>query len=260
MKSRRFLIWLSALVAASTLSHADPVTVTGVADNGEGGIYSINGQTYWWMCIEPETPALNTTINAQLLSFADAWDRQNTERLAIFQSDPSFYYNTVIPKQVAVMSYVLDTYLPWSTLAGASGRFVEQDTDFENDDTFHNAFFALQNFLAETHGKVPKTDFTDMSDYQDYFAGIGTPAADARSGIFQAMLADVASKDPNFFDTYVAQHGYMVVNSLLPKNDPDNWQDGLIIFSYAPVPEPGAAMLIASCGLAFLLRRRRLRA
>lgn len=259
MKLKRFVPLIIALLAAT--ARAETITVTGVDDNGEMGIFNISGQNYWWMCIEPGTPALNATITAEQLSFSDGWDRQNTERLSIYQGDPSFYYNQVLPKQVAVMSYVLDTYLPWNTLAGASGRFIEQDqnsANYGNNDSFYNAMMATQNFLAETHGKMTKTSFTNMSDYDNYFDGFGDATSLARSALFQSILSDVSAKDgTSFFDTYTAQHGYLVVNTLFPESDPNNWQDGLMIYSLAPVPEPGGALLIACCGIVWMLRRRR---
>ena len=264
MKPSRLAALALSLFTLSAASAAT-VTVTGVDDNGEIGIYQIGGENYWWMCIEPGTPALNATITAEQLSFYDGWDQQNSERLSLYQSDPSFYYNTAMPKQIAVMSYVLDTYLPWSTLAGASGRFLEQNqnaSSYGDNTSFYNAMMVVQNFLAETYGKPPKTDFTTLSDYDNYFDNVSTPTNDARSLLFQSILADVASKDlASYFDSYVAQHGYMIINTQLPVGDPNNWQDGLMIYSFAPVPEPGSAMLIASCGFAWMLRRkRRLRA
>lgn len=261
MKLKRFVSLIITLLAAT--ASAETVTVTGVDDNGEMGIFNIAGQNYWWMCIEPGTPALNATITADQISFIEGWDQQNTERLTIYQSDPSFYYNTVLPKQVAVMSYVLDAYLPWTTLAGASGRFIELDqnsANYGNNDSFYNAMMVTQNFLAETHGKMTKTNFTNMADYDNYFDGFGDATSLARSALFQSILDDVAAKDgASFFDTYTAQHGYLVVNTLFPEADPNNWQDGLMIYSFAPVPEPGGAVLIACCGIVWMLRRRRYR-
>jgi len=253
--------------ALAVTATADTVSVTGLDNNGESiGEYVIGGQTYWWLCIEPGPPALsNQTITAQTLSFQDGWTVQNTERnTTIYQADPSFYAS-IVPKQVAVMEYVADTYLPWSTLAGASGIFTEQSGDyhnFGNNDPFFNAMYAVQNFLSETEGKPPKSDFTSMSDYFDFNAAnaaLGDPTAMARSSIFQSILSDVASKDASgFFATYAAQHGYFTVNTYAPLNDPNNWQDGLVLGSFAPVPEPGSALLIASFGLTWLLRRRRI--
>ncbi|MCF7789191.1 MAG: hypothetical protein K9N47_23910 [Prosthecobacter sp.] len=251
------------LIAACTASAAAAtISVTGLDNGGDSiGQYSINGQTYWWLCIEPGVPALsNQTITAETYSIHDGWTVQNTERNDIYLSDPSFYAS-IITKQVSVMEYVLDTYLPWDTLAGASGRFLERSGDynnFGNNDTFYNAMFAVQNFLAQTEGKPPKADYTDMSDYLDYYIGLGNATADARSAIFQSMLSDVASKDSsNFFDTYTAQHQYFTVSTLLPEADINNWQDGLVIGGFTPVPEPGGALLIASFGIAWTLRRRR---
>lgn len=254
------------LLAATALSaNAATISVTGVDDNGSGGVYNIDGQNYWWMCVEPgppvtPVPVLGQTITANSLSFLEGWDQQNTERLGIYQSDPGLY-TTAIPTQVAVMEYVLDTYLPWDTLAGPSGRFIEQNGDsanYANNETFYNSFFTVQNFLSETYGKTVKTDFTDMSDYVDYNDGLGTPASIARSALFQSILNDVENKAAaGFFDTYTAQHGYYIANTLFPVSDSNNWQDALIIASFAPVPEPGGAILIAACGIAFMLRRRR---
>jgi hypothetical protein len=258
-----FSRFFSLLFAAWTVTAtADTISVTGLDNNGDSlGQYVINGQTYWWFCVEPGVAALsNQTITAQTYSVVDGWTLQNTERNNIYLSDPLFYAS-IVPKQVAVMEYVLDTYLPWDTLAGASGRFIEQSGDFNNfnnNDPFYNAMFALQNFLAQTEGKPPKSDFTDMSDYLDYYAGHGNPTDDARSAIFQSILSDVAAKDGSgFFATYTAQHGYFIVNTLLSESDPNNWQDGLVIGSFAPVPEPGGALLIACCGIAWMIRRRR---
>lgn len=248
-------------VAGALTASAENVTVTGLENDGNAiGQYVIGGETYWWLCIEPGPPALsNATISAQTYSFSQGWDKQNTERYGIYQDDLANFngdlYNIALPKQITVMEYVLDTYLPWS-MAGASGRFLEQDpsyTAFGNNDTFHNSLFAVQNFLSETYGKEPKSDFTNMSDYLDYYQPLGTAAGDARSSIFQSILNDVALKDAaSFFDTYTAQHQYTTLTTFAGENDAANWQDGIII-----VPEPGSALLIGCCGIAWMIRRRR---
>lgn len=248
-------------VAWATVATADTVTVTGLPNGGDSiGQYEIGGQTYWWLCIEPGAAALQQSITAQTYSFLDGWDKQNTERYTIYQSDPTLY-TTVIPKQVAVMEYVLDTYLPWDTLAGASGRFLEQDgnyANFGNNDSFYNALFAVQNFLAETNGKAVLNDFTDLTSYDDYYMGLNNATDDARSAIFQSILSDVEGKDAaSFFDTYTAQHYYFTVSTLFPSADTNNWQDGLVIGGFTPAPEPGSAILIAACGIAWTVRRRR---
>jgi hypothetical protein len=260
MKLQRLFLTLLALTATAS---ADPLTVTGVDDNGSAGVYEIGGQNYWWLCIEPVTPRNvlpAETISVDAISVLEGWDQQNQERLDFYTLN-SGYYTTAIPRQVAVMEYVLDTYLPWNTLAGVSGRFAEQDSNasgYANDDAFYNPLFAVQNFLAETYGKAVKEDFTDMSDFVDYYLGDPSVAGIARSGIFQDILDDVSSRGGAFFDTYTAQHGYLIANTLQPEADSANYQDSLIIFSFAPVPEPGGALLVAGVGFALLLRRRRL--
>lgn len=260
MKLKALLI--AALACLGSHVGAQTIAVNGVDDNGSGGVYDINGQNYWWLCIEPGTPQTGGAFLAQSAMFAEGWDQQNQERLNFFQSNPSLY-STVIPRQVAVMSYVLDTYLPWNTLAGASGRFAEQSSssaNYGNNDPFYNALFVVQNFLAETYGKTVLEDFTDLSSYVNYFAADMTAAGMARSSLFQLILDDVENLDqldPTFFDTYQAQHGYSIVNTLYNQADPNNWQDALIIASFAPVPEPGGALLLGCGGLAWALRRRR---
>ncbi|OYW70674.1 MAG: hypothetical protein B7Z37_29995 [Verrucomicrobia bacterium 12-59-8] len=260
-----FQKFISLMLAASAITaSADTVTVTGLENDGNViGQYVIGGETYWWLCIEPGPAALsNATISAQTYSFSDGWDKQNLERYNTYQDDLINFsgdlYNIALPKQISVMSYVLDTYLPWS-MAGASGRFLEQDgsyTAFNDNDTFHNSLFAVQNFLSETYGKMAKDDFTDMSDYVDYYVLLGTPVGDARSTLFQNILSDVQAKanDPgSFFENYVAEHDYTAINTMFAEHDlANNWQDGIII-----VPEPGSALLIGCCGLAWMIRRRR---
>lgn len=255
-------LFLLVFAACTLTATAETISVTGLDNNGDAiGQYSINGQTYWWLCIEPGAPALsNATITAQTYSFYDGWTVQNTERNDIYLSDPLFY-PPIVAKQVAVMEYVLDTFLPWDTLAGASGRFTEQSGDyhnFVNNDTFYNAMYAIQDFLSQTEGSPPRDDFKNLSDYDDYFASLGTATGDARSAIFQSILSDVEAKDlAGFFATYTAQHNYFTVNTLYNEANPNNWQDGLVIGGFTPVPEPGGALLIASCGIAWTLRRRR---
>ena len=258
------------LVASAITASAENVTVTGLENDGNSvGQYVISGQTYWWLCIEPGPPALsNATISAQTYSFSQGWDKQNTERYGIYQNDLNNgggdLYDIALPKQIVVMEYVLDTYLPWADM-GASGRFLEKSGDFNNfanDDPFYNSLFAVQNFLSETYGKMSRDTFTNFDDYENYFLAdaladpLNLTSAGARSTIFQNILNDVAAKasDPggDFFDTYTAQHQYTTLTTTYGENDPLNWQDGIII-----VPEPGSALLIACCGIAWTIRRRR---
>jgi hypothetical protein len=254
----------ATLLAFASAATAQTIAINGVDRDGWGGVYDIGGQNYWWMCVEPNGSASagnGEGFLADAMDFESGWDQQNTERLNFYQSNPG-YYGTAIPKQVAVMEYVLDTYLPWNTLAGASGRFAEQDSSAANygtDDPFYNAFFTVQNFLLETYGSTVRESFTDMSGYS-YYTGNANPAADlTRSVLFQSILDDVEIKDAaSFFDSYQATHGYYIANTLFSELDTaNNWQDALIISSFAPVPEPSGALLIACFGAAAMLRRLR---
>ena len=240
-----------------------------MASDGYVGVYQVdggdfNGLNYWWMCVEPTgTPAayLGESFIADAMTFADGWTQQNSERFEYYNVTNPGALTTVVPKQVAVMSYVLDTYLPWDTMAGASGRFAEQDSDaasYGNNETFYNSLFAVQHFLAETYGTEAQTDFTDLSNFADRWELDPDAAAIARSALFQSILDDVETKDgTNYFDTYDALHGYYIASTSVPEDDPNNWQDALIIYSLAPVPEPSGVVLAGCAGLLFLMRRSR---
>ncbi|MDZ4289397.1 MAG: hypothetical protein U0984_15645 [Prosthecobacter sp.] len=264
---KRLQILFTSLLACLALqAGAQSIPVNGVDRDGYGGVYDIDGANYWWMCIEPSgTPSAGPgeSFIADALTFGDGWSQQNSERYTYYNVTNPGALTTVVPKQVAVMEYVLDTYLPWDTLAGASGRFIEQDSNsanYANDDPFYNAFFAVQNFLSEMYGKEAQSDFaTDLSiNFVDYYDGNLTDAGVARSAIFAAILDDVEAKDgASFFDTYIAQHGYYIANTSYPEADPNNWQDALIISSFVAVPEPSGALLIGCFGAIVLLRRCR---
>jgi hypothetical protein len=266
MNAKTLLIGL-LLTAAASLASAQSIAINGVDRDGYGGVYEIqgvgsgfDGGNYWWMCIEPNgstSAGAGGGFIADAISLTDAWDQQNTERLAFYDSNPGFR-TTALPLQVSIMSYVLDTYLP-----STPGRYLEHSSSaslYGNDDTFYNSFFVIQNFLAETYGKPTKIDFTDLSDYafQEGNAAGNPLSIAARELLFTSILTDVADKalnNPTFFDTYTAQGTYLVANTLFSESSPDNWQDALIIM--APVPEPSGALLIACTGLAVMLRRFR---
>lgn len=275
----RTCLCFTLLSLLTVTASAQIAAVNGVDRDGYGGVYEISGAAfdggnYWWMCIEPTSgtsgAGFGQALIADALSLTDAWDQQNTERFNDYQTNGSFY--TALPTQVRIMEYVLDTYLPWSEV-GASGRFTEQNsnaTNFGTDTTFYNAFFTVQNFMADMYGTPGRTDFTDIGTTGlnpfTFESGnaVGNPAAlAARQALFDTIVNDVANKATTaFFDTYLVQGTYLVANSnfsLANDSDPNapdyNWQDALIILS--PVPEPSGALLIACTGLVVILRRFR---
>lgn len=278
MNLSRLLFTLLFSLVTMTAS-AQIAAVNGVDRDGYGGVYEISGGVfdggnYWWMCIEPTSGTSGAGngqgLIADALTLTDAWDQQNTERFTDYQNNGSFY--TALPNQVRIMEYVLDTYLPWSEV-GASGRFTEQNSSAANygtDGTFYNAFFTVQNFLADMYGTPGKTDFTDIGTtglnpftFEPGNATGDLAALAARQALFETITDDVATKaGTSFFDTYSVQGTYLVANSnfsLANNSDPNapdyNWQDALIILS--PVPEPSGALLIACTGLVVMLRRFR---
>lgn len=257
-----------ALLALALLPHSvSAVTVSGVRVTTNSGAYEINGANYWWMCVEPNgSPGagIGESFTGNATTLNDGWYRQNTERETLFQANPTWITN-VIPKQMTVYQYVLDTYLPWGTLAGASGRFEEQIAGNTNNDTDSDPFFdpfrTVQHFGAELYGKTVKTDFTDMSDFvaNDWAAEGAIPAAQAaRASLWSTILSDVSAKDAaNFFDTYTPIHEYYLINVTEPEGTAGNWQDALIIGSLSAVPEPSGALLVGVSALWCFRRRRR---
>lgn len=269
-KVMKFLSLISALfLSAASLVSGQQVIMNGVSTDGYIGVYETSDAFYWWLCIEPEgTPGAGpgSSFFADRLDLAaGGWTSQNTERAADFLAISA----GIVQKQVGVINYVLDNFLPLATLqspetlpAGAEIR-----TNFGNNDAFYNSLYAVQQFIAEVYGKQTHTDFTNLVDFTDRWSGDLSEAGIARSAYFQSILAEVASLDngndpTNFFSNYTPENEYFVASTLYPlgnnvdPTDPAfNWQDALIIV--APVPEPSGALLIGCCGLALLMRRWR---
>ena len=255
----RLCLTLTAAVALSamaipTAASAFGFQIQGLPNGGNSlGQYVIQGQTYWWLGIEPgAVPLDNSTTGAgQFNQVKDGWIEQVFNR--------HIGSLEILDKQVAIVQYVLDANLPWDTLAGASGRFLEQNGDFHNyttNDPFLNAMFAAEAFIGQVEQHPDQLDFTNFSDYTDPFTGLGDATDDTRSALFQSILTDVAAKDAaGYYANYSPQHGYATVS--IPANPGSGFMDGLILASFTPVPEPGSALLIATCGLFCILRRRR---
>lgn len=242
----------------------------GFSNDGYIGTYDINGTHYWWLCVEPEgTPAANLgqSLIADAVSIETGWDNQNTERATLYSNSPAA--QAALAKQVNIMEYVLDNFLPISILStpGALTEDDENSSYYSNDVEFYNAMYAVQHFMSETYGKITRTDFTDLAaDYTDRWAAANDFSASgiSRSQLFQSILDAVELADQNdMFDVdYVPTNSYFILNSpysLANNSDPTagdfNWQDTLIIA--IPVPEPSGALLIACCGLTVMLRRWR---
>lgn len=261
----KYIVLFCALLLSAAPSLKGQSVFNGVDNDGYIGVYDINDQHFWWLCIEPEgTPAAGPGDGfiANAVSFLEGWDQQNTERRDDYIANGAA--QAALAKQVSVMQYVLDSYLPISTLTtpGALLEGSENSAHYGNNEAFYNSMSVVQHFLSETYGKTTKVDFTDMTGYADRWELDLTDAGIARSDLYQSILADVASKDgANFFDTYTAINSYYIANTLYSLNNTDplasdyNWQDALIIV--APVPEPSGALLIACCGLAVMVRRWR---
>ncbi|MEN3940931.1 hypothetical protein WJU23_06540 [Prosthecobacter sp. SYSU 5D2] len=255
------ILIFSFLLAFTAASHSQ-TAFNGVDNDGFIGVYDINDQHYWWLCVEPNgspAPIAGDGFLGDALSLTDAWTRQNTERNDYYTTSPdALAAQAALGKQINIMEYVLDTYLPIATLTtpGALLEGSENAGHYGNNETFYNSMFAVQNFLAEVYGKPTHTDFTDLGDFADRWSGDLSEAGLARSSLFQSILLDVADKDGlGFFASYDVVNDYYIANTLFPEGDAFNYQDALIIV--APVPEPGGALLIGCFGLAVMLRRWR---
>lgn len=261
--------FLAIFLATSTWVSAQSLAVNGSGNDGYIGSYDVNEVYYWWLCVEPEgTPTASSGgFLAYDVSLAAGWTTQNTERTAFYTTGPdAAAAQAALAKQIDIIEYVLDVYLPISTLS-TPGALTQDDANpgyYGNNVAFYNAMFAVQQFLSETYGKPTRTDFTDLAaDYTDRWSGDMSAAGIARSQLFQSILDDIEAKDlANFFaGGYDAINDYFIANtpeSLSNTNplDPEyNWQDVLLIA--IPVPEPSGALMIACCGLAVMMRRWR---
>lgn len=269
-KVMKFLSLISALfLSAASLASGQQVVINGVSTDGYIGVYETADAFYWWLCIEPEgTPGANSgeAFFADRLDLATGgWTSQNTERAAAFAGIAP----DIVAKQVGVINFVLDNFLPLATLQAPETLPVgaELRPNFDNNDSFYNSLYAVQQFISGVYGKPLHTNFADLADFEDRWSGDLSAAGQARSDLFQSILDAVAAAengdDPdNFYSNYTAQNEYFVASTLyslannLDNTAPDfNWQDALIIV--APVPEPSGALLIGCCGLALLVRRWR---
>ena len=268
------LLLLTLFFALAWSASAQSLPVNGVDHDGYIGVYEIDEQKYWWLCVEPGgTPAANSgdSFLADAVGFADGWDQQNIERQNDYIANSAA--RDALQKQIVVMQYVLDTYMPWSSFT-TPGEIQDHTTvaaNYGGYSNFYNSLYAVQQFLTETYGKTTKVDFTDMSGYVDRWASLPTPTAaeQARSDLYQMILADIAAKDgADFFGTYdlgdpsifnsaytAVFDDYYIANTLYPLLDSNNYQDALIIA--IPVPEPSGALLIGCFGLSVLWRRWR---
>jgi hypothetical protein len=256
------ILFFSFLLAFTQGSFGQQVGFNGVDNDGFIGVYEVNDQHFWWLCVEPNgspAPTIGDSFLADALSLTDAWTRQNTERNNYYTASPdAVAAQAALAKQINVMEYVLDTYLPMTylTTPGALLEGSENSGHYDNNEPFYNSMAAVQNFLSEMYGKPTHTAFTSLGDFADRWSGDLSEAGIARSTLYQSILSDVAAKDSiGFFASYDVVNDYYIANTFFPEGDAFNYQDALIIV--APVPEPGGALLIGCFGLAVMLRRWR---
>lgn len=253
------VLFFSLFLSSFSLLFSQQPGFNGVDNDGYIGVYEIDGRHYWWLCVEPNgSPAADggDAFLGDDLSIFDGWDQQNTDRQDDYTINPLAV--AALSKQVSVIQYVLDAYLPITALTtpGQVLEGSENSAHYGSNNDFYNSMYAVQNFLAELYGKPTHTDFTDLGDFIDRWSGDLSSAGIARSDLYQSILTDIAGKDAaDFFDTYVVVNDYYIANTLFPVGDANNYQDALIIV--APVPEPGGALLIGCFGLAVMLRRWR---
>jgi hypothetical protein len=259
-------LFCAFFLSATSLIFGQQIGMNGVVTDGYIGLYQIDDQQYWWLCIEPEgTPGADAgdAFFADPLDLLGGWTRQNTERIDYYGQNQGA--QDALAKQIGVISFVLDSFLPHATLNNPAT--LPQDFDsrptFDSNDPFYNSLYAVQHFLAELYGKQAHVDFTNLADFGDRWGSDLTAAGQARSAYFQSILTAVANADVgDFYLDYLAQNDYLIASSSHPlgnnldPTDPNfNWQDALVIV--APVPEPSGSLLIGCFGLALLMRRWR---
>lgn len=268
----------SLLLAACSLllsfipAGASNISSAGV-DGPDGGLLKVDqADPYWWFCVQPDgsrgpLPAGPTGYTADIVSLDYGWTRQTTDRFAFAGATNEEAFDD-LARQVNVIEYILDTYLPW---ADTTNNFLNNvadpasSTDQAANNDFFNRYYAAQQYIKKLYNKLydDNTSFTDLSLYSPTsdIPNV-TPADIARNAFFVAIRDDIKIKalDDDFL-SYTPQHDYSMVNTFAAQfvapgqtPNPNDWQDAIII-GYVPVPEPSISLL--SLGALGLLSRRR---
>jgi len=269
---KRFLIAGFALFLGLAPGGAANITSAGV--NGpDGGLLNINKtDPYWWFCVQPDgsrgpLSAPRGGYEADIVTLDYGWTRQTTDRFA-FAGQAPVSAQEDLGRQVNVIEYVLDTWLPWNE---TTNNFLNKvadpasSTDQAADINFFNRYYAAQQFIKKLYNKL----YDDNNGFQDLSLfspanpfGTATAADQARHDFFNNMVADVRSQAlDDLFLFYAAKHDYALVNTFADQYladgstpNPDDWQDAIIIGYPIPEPSTGLAGLV---GIFLLIRRRR---
>jgi hypothetical protein len=263
---KTILIAAAALCLQVSAAWSANISTAGI-DGTDGGLLKIENDPYWWFCIQPdgsEGPigAPGGTYQGDVVSLDYGWTRQTTERFT-FVGTATPQAQADLSRQINVIEYVLDTYLPWSE---TSDRFLEnvgtppESTNQGADTNFFNRLYAVQQYVKKLHGKLyeDNTAFTSLSIYSPTSDFPLLTAADvARTNFFNTIKADVNTKAASgFFDSYAPMHNYAIVNTFYSATDPLDYQDAIVIGTSA-IPEPSSVLLGLGTLLVLGNRRRR---
>jgi PEP-CTERM motif len=265
-----------------SLIPAGASNISSAGVNGtDGGLLKVD-QTdpYWWFCVQPDRSrgpidAGPIGYTADIVSLDYGWTRQTTDRFAFAgateATNPEAFED--LARQVNVIEYILDTYLPWDE---TTDNFLNKvadpasSTDQDANDDFFNRFYAAQQYIKKLYNKLydDNTSFTDLSVYAPTSDIPNVNPTDiARNDYFNAIskqirdqAAAAAAVDEDFFFDYTAMHDYAMVNTFFDQNsaprvpNPNDWQDAIIIGRAVPEPSTG---LLAFGSVLLLSRRRR---
>ena len=262
---RSILAAAAALCLATVSTDAANISSAGV-DGTDGGLLKID-QTdrYWWFCIQPDgsegpIAAGPAGYVGDVVTLDYGWTRQTTERFS-FSGTTDAASQADLARQVNVIEYVLDTYLPWGETAD---RFLENvadpagSTNQDSNSNFFNRFYAIHQYVKKLHGKLylDNPTFTDLSVWSPVSdIPNNTPANIARNNFFDDIKADVNNKAAlGFFASYDPAREYAIVNTFKSQSDPLDFQDAIII---GIVPEPSGAFLALGGVVLLGMRRRR---
>ena len=248
---------------------------SGGVDGPDGGLLKIEKKDpYWWFCMQPDgsrgpLSAGPVGYEADIVTLEYGWTHQTLNRFTFAGNAPE-QAQSDLARQVNVIEYVLDRWLPWEE---TTNNFLDKvsdpvaSTDQTADDNFFNRYYAAQQYIKKLYIKLydDNNAFQDLSVFNpdNPFSTTNGAADLARHDFFESIKQDVQSQAlDDFFFSYAPEHVYNIVNTSENQfladgstPNPADWQDAIIIGYPDKIPEPGTTAL--ALGSLLMLGRRR---
>jgi|GEM_PF-4715946 len=248
---------------------------SGGVDGPDGGLLKIEKKDpYWWFCVQPDGSrgplfAGPVGYEADIVTLEYGWTHQALNRFTFAGNAPEQAQND-LARQVNVIEYVLDRWLPWEE---TNNNFLNKvgdpaaSTNQASNDNFFNRYYAAQQFIKKLYNKIydDNNAFQDLSVFnpENPFSTTNGAADLARHDFFESIKQDAKSQAlDDFFFSYAPEHLYNIVNTSENQYladgstpNPADWQDAIIIGYTDKIPEPATSAL--AVGSLLMLGRRR---